>query len=229
MTDQRSLTAPITAANQSVTPSVTLYSTKSLNELLTPALVKVLDPATLVVPDNMPNSPALIAHLRKAATAHNAALIPASADEIARALAMLSTATIPWADEDERKVKLGMELLKRGLSHVPLDLLNAGIARYIGQPGRRFFPKSPGELLEFIKPALDRRASRAHRLDRIADELEKRATEERRRAEQDRSWTPESVAAANDDFRRAGVRTRYRYVGEGLPPETVMLPAGVEG
>lgn len=221
MQETRVLVAP----NQSVSPSVTLYSSKSLEAMLTPEIRRILDVMNFMVPSNVPATPELLAHLRKAAAAHEAALVPASESELTRALALLSTATIAWTDEDERKVKLGMELLKRGLAHVPLDLLNDGIAAYIGKEGRRFFPKSPGELLEFTNPGLRLRSRRATNLRRMHAELERRADEERKRLASETQWTPESTADANATFRRLGIRTRYKYVGGGRV-ETVVLELG---
>lgn len=150
----------------------------------------------------------------RAARAHDAALVPASRDEIAKELAMLSTATIPW-NQDDRETRMQMELLMGGIADVPPDVLKSACRAYMLKPGRRFFPKSPGELREFIDKPLDRRRRHAARLHAIHAELERRAAEEDRRRKQDEEWTPAKVAEANAAFAATGVRLRYRYIGNG--------------
>jgi hypothetical protein len=149
------------------------------------------------------------------AATYEAALIPANRQEIERELGVLTTATIPWTDHDERDAMMQLEQLIAGLSHVPLDLLKDGCRRYIMKEGKRFFPRSPGELLEFISPALRKRQRRAAHLKATVAELWNRQRAEDARRTADESWTEAEVAEANETFRRCGLETRYRLVAGG--------------
>lgn len=223
MTDQRALTR----ANQTVPASATLYSEHSLRTMLAESWLSTIDAAVYLTPSDFPATPAVIAAVKRAAAAHEAALTPASRDEIGRQLALLSTATIPW-DQDDRETRMQTEQLIVGLADVPHDILVGACARYLTKPGKRFFPRSAGELREFVNGPLGKRQRRARHLAQLRDDLERKAAEEAERERAERAWTPELVDDANSHFRRLGLRTRYRYVPGGAPESYSVTPGEPE-
>ncbi|SFP62384.1 hypothetical protein [Sphingomonas rubra] len=110
--------------------------------------------------------------LRDAAMAHAAALTPSTPDERHRLLLGLRSGTI-IRDEDADEADATLKLLRVHLDDVPLDILQAACRAYCNAPGRRFFPKSAGELRTFINPMLYERRARAMRLNRLAEQAER--------------------------------------------------------
>lgn len=203
-----------TTAPRTIGGSATRCSESSLAKELTPALVTMIDVHKLVVPHNIANSEALRSHLLRTAKKHDAALTPATAAEIHHELAKLTTVTIP-TDQDEREAKMQLAALKAGLSDVPLDILQEGVRRYSMADGRRFFPRSPGELRAFVSADLAKRRRRALNLRLAHDELLARHVEAARRRAEDAAWTQDRVDQANEDFCKVGLATRFVYVGDG--------------
>lgn len=167
-----------------------------------------------MAPGGLPPSPDLIARLKRARAVHEAALVPASRDELAKELMTLSAATIPWQQTD-RETALQFELVIAGLADVPLDLMKDGCRRYMMEPGKRFFPRSPGELREFIVAPLMKRKRRVSHLGLLIDQLGTALRREQERERIESSWTEAKVAEANGVFERAGLKTRYEYLGGG--------------
>ena len=209
MENQLTTTAPRTIAASAIK-----CSESSLAKDLTPALMTLIDVAVLIVPSNITNSDRLRSHLLLTAEKHDAALTPATAPEIRKELAKLTALTIP-TEQDEREAKLQLAAMNAGLADVPLDILQAGVTRYTMADGKRFFPRSPGELRAFMTADLAKRQRRARHLHLAYCELRARHEEAERRRKENSAWTAEKVVEANEDFRRAGIATRYVFVGDG--------------
>lgn len=128
---------------------------------------------------------------------HRAALAPAASDETHGCLLALRSATI-LRDEHAAEAELSFKMLRVHLGDVPLDILEQACRAYCNAPGRRFFPRSAGELRTFTDPLVRRREARAVVLERLA----KQAHEEQ--AERDRlaadPLTPEASAAIMAEF-----------------------------
>lgn len=110
--------------------------------------------------------------LRAAAAAHREALAPASAVDRHCVLMGLRSATLP-RDEDQHEAEASYKLLRQHLADLPLDILQDACRAYCNAPGRRFFPRSAGELRAFAGPLLHQRQARAWRLERLAEEAER--------------------------------------------------------
>lgn len=203
-----------TTARRTIAASEIKWSESSLAKDLTPAMVTLIDVHKLVVPHNMANSEALRSHLLRTAARHDAALRPAGSDELRKELTKLALVTIP-TELDEREARMQLAALMEGLSDVPLDILQEGVRRYIMADGRRFFPRSPGELRAFVSADLAKRRRRALNLRLAHDELHARHVEAERRRKENAAWTQERVDEANEDFRKVGLATRFVYVGDG--------------
>jgi len=143
----------------------------------------------------LPDGAAMV--LLEAAHEHRIAMAPAAQDEIEKCLYGLRSATLV-RDEDAKEARATMSLLRAHLADVPLDVLQDACRSYCNAPGRRYFPKSAGELRSFINPLMLARAARAYRLERLA----KKASEDQ--AERDRiaadPVTPEGIAAVMAEF-----------------------------
>jgi hypothetical protein len=120
--------------------------------------------------------------LGEVADLHQAALLPSTSDERQRVLVGLRSATIIQR-EDQAETDATMKLLRVHLEDVPLDILEAACRAYCNAPGKRFFPRSAGELREFIAPLLRARQRRAFRLRWLAQEAEAADAERARLAE----------------------------------------------
>ena len=112
------------------------------------------------------------ADLRAAAMVHAEALAPSTPEQRHKVLTGLRSATI-IRDEHANEADATMKLLRVHLEDVPLDILEAACRTYCNVPGRRFFPKSAGELRTFINPMVYERRARAMRLARLADQAER--------------------------------------------------------
>jgi hypothetical protein len=110
--------------------------------------------------------------LRAAAMIHAEALAPCTSAERHAVLVGMRSGTIP-RDETGFEADATMSLLRVHLEDVPLDILKEACRAYCNAPGRRFFPRSAGELRTFINPMLYERRARAMRLSRLADEAER--------------------------------------------------------
>lgn len=110
--------------------------------------------------------------LRAAAMAYADALAPSGKDERQRVLVGLRSGTIV-RDEHVQEAEATMKLLRAHLEDVPLDILEAACRAYCNAPGRRFFPRSAGELRTFINPLLHQRKARAAHLMRLADQADR--------------------------------------------------------
>lgn len=110
--------------------------------------------------------------LRNAAMMHAEALAPSTSHERHGVLMGLRSGTIV-RDEDAAEADATIKLLRVHLDDVPIDILQAACRAYCNAPGRRFFPKSAGELRTFINPMLYERRARAMRLARLADQAER--------------------------------------------------------
>lgn len=110
--------------------------------------------------------------LREAAALHEAAMAPSTAAERHAILMGLRSATILLAEHaDEAEASLA--LLRSHLADVPLDILQAACRAYCNVPGRRFFPRSAGELRTFTAPPMYARQARAFRLRKLAEAADK--------------------------------------------------------
>lgn len=132
-----------------------------------------------------------------AARQHRLALTPPSPEDARKCLRGLRSATILQV-EDAAEADVALKMLRVHLADVPLDMLETACHAYCNAPGRRFFPKSAGELREFINPLLHQRVARIARLEKLAA---------RARAEQDDRErlaadpiTPEGMAATMAEF-----------------------------
>jgi len=65
------------------------------------------------------------------------------------------------------------QMLRAHLADVPLDILQAACRAYCNVPGRRFFPRSAGELRTFTAPLMHARVARAFRLRKLAEAAER--------------------------------------------------------
>ena len=110
--------------------------------------------------------------LRNAAMLHAEGLTPSTSQERQGVLMGMRSGTIV-RDEDPAEADATLKLLRVHLDDVPLDILQAACRAYCNAPGRRFFPKSAGELRTFINPMLFERRARAMRLARLADQAER--------------------------------------------------------
>lgn len=112
------------------------------------------------------------AGLRAAAKVYANALTPSTKDERHRVLVGLRSGTIV-RDEHVQEAEATMKLLRVHLEDVPLDILEAACRAYCNTPGRRFFPRSAGELRTFINPLLYQRKARALHLMRLSDQADR--------------------------------------------------------
>lgn len=110
--------------------------------------------------------------LRAAAMAYADALAPSTKDERHRVLLGLRSGTIV-RDEHVQEAEATLRLLRVHLEDVPLDILEAACRAYCNAPGRRFFPRSAGELRTFINPLLHQRKARAAHLMRLAEQADR--------------------------------------------------------
>lgn len=110
--------------------------------------------------------------LRAAAMMYAEALAPCTGRERHAVLTGMRSSTIVLIEEGI-EADATIKLLRVHLDDVPLDILQAACRAYCNVPGRRFFPKSAGELRTFINPMLYERRARAMRLSRLADEAER--------------------------------------------------------
>lgn len=110
--------------------------------------------------------------LRNAAMLHAEALTPSTSQERQGVLMGMRSGTIV-RDETPAEADATLKLLRVHLDDVPLDILQAACRAYCNAPGRRFFPKSAGELRTYINPMLYERRARAMRLARLADQAER--------------------------------------------------------
>lgn len=110
--------------------------------------------------------------LRAAAMVHADALRPSTKEERDRILTGMRSGTIV-RDESPLEAEATMKLLKAHLNDVPLDILETACRNYCNAPGRRFFPRSAGELRTFINPLLHQRKARAAHLMRLAEEADR--------------------------------------------------------
>ena len=150
---------------------------------------------TLGYPGTLP--PGASSELIAAAHEHRAALAPATPDETRRVLLGLRSATI-LREEHGDEASASFLMLRNHLADVPIDILEAACRAYCNAPGRRFFPRSAGELRTFTDPLMRRRSARAFVLARRA----KQAHDEQ--AERDHiaadPLTPETAAAIMAEF-----------------------------
>ncbi len=106
--------------------------------------------------------------LRLAADEHGALLVRAEAEVVAKTLAGLRSATMPRQESPE-EAEASFNLLRAHLADVPADILKEACRRYVNRPGRRYFPRSAGELREFINPLHVARKMAEYRLRQMAD------------------------------------------------------------
>lgn len=110
---------------------------------------------------------------------HAQGMTPATPEERQGVLLGLRSGTI-LRDEAGVEAEASLKLLRVHLDDVPLDILQQACRAYCNAPGRRFFPRSAGELRSFINPLVFDRHARAMRLMRLADQADR---EEARAAE----------------------------------------------
>lgn len=142
--------------------------------------------------------------LRLAADKHRSAMAPAAPAERHAVLMGLRSGTI-LRDEDADEAEATVKLLRVHLDDVPLDILQAACRAYCNAPGRRFFPRSAGELRTFISPLQYQRQARVIRLERLAAEAEKA---DARRAELEAD--PLTSDTMHEILAAAGERARAR-------------------
>jgi hypothetical protein len=141
-----------------------------------------------------------------AAEKHRSAMVPAAPAERHAVLMGLRSGTI-LRDEDADEAEATVKLLRVHLDDVPLDILQAACRAYCNAPGRRFFPRSAGELRTFISPLQYQRQARAVRLERLAAEAKKA---DARRAELE--GDPLTPEAMREILAAAGERARARLL-----------------
>lgn len=151
--------------------------------------------------------------VRAAAALHHAALRPCEPEEGKAVLMGLRSSTI-LQGEHEEEARATLKMLRVHLADVPLDILEAGCRAYCNQPGRRFFPKSAGELRQFINPLMRARQARAFLLKRLAEQAEHEDAERQRLAED--PCTAEDVARIKAEVARAVAARRARPVSAGI-------------
>ncbi|TZG25597.1 hypothetical protein [Sphingomonas montanisoli] len=151
--------------------------------------------ATLVRPED---GPALLA----AADEHRALLVPASADFVKSTLLGLRSATIV-KQEHGAEAEASFAILRNHLADVPADILQEACRAYVNVPGKRFFPRSAGELRAFILPLAATRSRREWRLRKMAEAADHAAREAARLAETEeipldeiRAWPRATAEAA---------------------------------
>lgn len=110
--------------------------------------------------------------LRAAAMLYAKALAPSTSAERHAVLFGMRSSTI-LRDEKGVEADATLKLLRAHLDDVPLDILKEACRAYCNATGRRFFPKSAGELRTFINPMLYERRARVMRLAHLADEAER--------------------------------------------------------
>lgn len=110
--------------------------------------------------------------LRAAAMVHAEALAPSTKEERHRVLLGLRSGTI-IKDEHAQEADATLRLLRVHLEDVPLDILEAACRAYCNVAGRRYFPRSAGELRTFINPLHQQRKARAMYLMRLADQADR--------------------------------------------------------
>lgn len=126
---------------------------------------------SLILPDPPPGSAPMF---RQAAAELQDALAPCGeAFASGSLLAMRSSTHLPKQSEEETLASF--RVLVAHLKEIPADLLKAGIRAYVAAPGTRYFPKAPGELMEFISPGLRLRQRGAYRFAKMAETAEENA------------------------------------------------------
>ena len=110
--------------------------------------------------------------LRAAAMVYADALTPSSSRDRQRVLLGLRSGTI-LRDEHPREAVANIKLLRVHLEDVPLDILETACRNYCNAAGRRFYPRSAGELRVFINPLLHQRKARALYLMRLAEQADR--------------------------------------------------------
>ena len=145
----------------------------------------------------MPVPPDQASALREAAAEHQLALQPSDPADRRAVLLGLRSATL-LINERAEEAEATVKMLRVHLADVPLDILEAACRAYCNAPGRRFFPKSAGELRTFINPLVRERQGRAFRLLKLAERAEAEDAE-RERIEAD-PLTPEAIAAIKAEF-----------------------------
>lgn len=131
-------------------------------------------------------------------------LAPCGAQAARDVIVGLSTITITRR-EDLNEAKAVVETLVQHFQHCPIDLLRKGRDAYVAVPGERFFPRSPGELNEFVAPLVAFRQRAIYRLGKIAEAIRDAKSEAQRLAEVDEipddeilGWPTHSQQAARD-------------------------------
>jgi len=122
------------------------------------------------------------AALRESAAAHQVALAASTGEERQAILMALRSATI-IRNEHVDEADATLKMLRVHLEDVPIDILKEAIRAYCNAPGKRFFPRSAGELREFTQVALYQRQSRVLHLRKLADEADRADVERERLAE----------------------------------------------
>lgn len=164
------------------------------------------------------------ATLRLAADEHGRALAPANLARCTRILARLRLATIA-RDESEQEARASFEILREDLDDVPADILEAACRAYRNHPGRRFFPRSAGELRAFINPDLSQRRAHAAYLEMLADRAAREERAPAPRREDDAHACPprpigaDMLAGMNAVAARCGFAWRWNADGTTSPHE----------
>ena len=138
-----------------------------------------------------PIPPGAAPAVQAAAEAHEVAIAPATTEERHSLLMGLRSATL-IRDEHADEAEATMRLLVAHLADVPRDILAAACRMYCNAPGRRYFPRSAGELRTFINPLLHGRVATAWHLRRLAEQAEREEAERARLAAD--PLTPEARA-----------------------------------
>lgn len=136
--------------------------------------------------------------LRAAALAHRNALAPSDAEERYAVLRGLRSGTI-LVQETAEEADATLSLLVAHLADVPIDILKAGARAYCNATGRRFYPKSAGELRAFTNPLLFERQARASHLEHLAKLADK---EDARRKRESECLSPEEFSKGAKEIMR---------------------------
>jgi len=164
------------------TPPVTRYSVATLLQAIPDWVDLRLLSAVMQYGYGRPIPAGAGEQLREAALVHRQALSPSDAEERYSVLRGLRSGTI-LVQETAEEADATLSLLVAHLADVPIDILKAGARAYCNAPGRRFYPKSAGELRAFTNPLMFERQARASHLEYLAKLADQEDARRKRAAE----------------------------------------------
>lgn len=129
--------------------------------------------------------------LRRASDEYRASLAPCGAVAAERLLTALRRSTI-LTNEVPIEAAATMRMLIAQLADMPEDLLSTACDRFTREPGKRFFPKSSGELIAFVAKDWAYRKIATVRFAQMAEKADEEDRERERIAEP-MDWTPDAI------------------------------------